>query len=127
MAIDALAMPMLIVDKTATILHLNAAADGLLNQKPGGLVCKMGKLSTTNPAQRKLVASLIASATSHPAVGLYFYKLATIIANCLPRLCQRHPLLLRTFKRHWPWFLLWNRQPLIGVALARPVIRFIPC
>jgi len=69
MAIDALAMPMLIVDKTGTILHLNTAADNLLNQKQGGLVCKMGKLSATTLVQRNKLAALIVSATTHPAVG----------------------------------------------------------
>jgi len=69
MAIDALAMPMLIVDNTATILHLNAAADYLLTQKQSELICKIGKLCVTNPAKKNQLLGLIAAATHIPAVG----------------------------------------------------------
>lgn len=68
-AIDAISLAMLIVDATGTILHLNAAAEDLLNNHSCELNYKSGRLSVKHPANRNRLSALIASATGYPAVG----------------------------------------------------------
>jgi DNA-binding CsgD family transcriptional regulator len=68
-AIDALALAMLIVDGRGTILHLNVAAEQLLNNRTGSLCCLTGRLAVTQPANKNKLATLIAEATAYPATG----------------------------------------------------------
>jgi DNA-binding CsgD family transcriptional regulator len=68
-AIDALALPMLIVDGKAVILHLNVGAERLLNSPVYGLTGKAGHLFSTHPDQQNKLKDLIAKATGYPAVG----------------------------------------------------------
>jgi len=69
MAIDALALSMLIVDGKGTILHLNAGATQLLNNKVSGLTGNTGRLSATDPLNKNRLAALICAATGYPAMG----------------------------------------------------------
>jgi DNA-binding CsgD family transcriptional regulator len=69
MAIDALALSILIVDDNGVILHLNAGAERLLNSRVSGLTGKAGRLSTAHPSNKSKLAALIAEATGYPAVG----------------------------------------------------------
>jgi len=69
MAIDALALAMLIVDDKGTILHLNAGAECLLNNKVSGLTGIPGRLSAADPVNKNRLAALILAATGYPAVG----------------------------------------------------------
>lgn len=59
----------LIVDAKAGILHLNAGAEHLLNTRSCELVCKSGRLFSSNPQNQAKLATLIAEATGCPAVG----------------------------------------------------------
>jgi len=67
--IDALALSMLVVDETGTILHLNASAEHLLNSKTSALGIKSGRLTATHLANRNKLAAIIAKAAANPAVG----------------------------------------------------------
>lgn len=69
MAIDALALAMLIVDTQGSILHLNAKASHLLQHRVNGLMCNSGHLSIALPANRHRLTALISAATGYPAVG----------------------------------------------------------
>ncbi len=68
-AIDSLSFSMLMVDGKGVILHLNADAEGLLNNPVSGLTATAGRLSGTNPASKNRLASLITGATGYPALG----------------------------------------------------------
>jgi hypothetical protein len=69
-AIDALAMEMLIVDSTGTNLHLNTAAERLLNNRADDLGdCKVGRLTINHPIDKNRLSALITDATGNPAVG----------------------------------------------------------
>ena len=68
-AIDALSLAMLIVDANGTILHLNTAAEHLLNNPACELNCKLGRLSITHPTNKNRLSALIAGATCYPAIG----------------------------------------------------------
>lgn len=69
MAIDALALAMLIVDGNGLILHLNAEAERLLQQRTSGLLCKTGRLTAADPVSRHRLMALLSSATASSAVG----------------------------------------------------------
>lgn len=68
-AIDALALPMLIVNAKGVILHLNAGATLLLNNRDSGLTGKMGGLYATDLACKPKLTALLAQATAAPATG----------------------------------------------------------
>lgn len=68
-AIDALAMSMLIVDAKGKIMHLNQEAGRILNSLTSGLTCRSGYLSAIESIDKTKLVSLIAGATSQPAVG----------------------------------------------------------
>lgn len=68
-AIDAFALTMLIVDKKATILHLNNAAEKLLNTRFAGLKSSAGRLSADSPEDNHKLAALVIQATTAPALG----------------------------------------------------------
>jgi DNA-binding CsgD family transcriptional regulator len=69
-AIDALALAMVIVNGTGTILHLNNAAETLLNNQACSLNSKAGRLSVdSNPISKYTLVNLISGATGCPAVG----------------------------------------------------------
>jgi DNA-binding CsgD family transcriptional regulator len=68
-AIDALALAMLIVDGAGVILHLNGAAEYLLNNRVCGLTCKAGQLFTDHPADKNKLRHIIVEATCYPATG----------------------------------------------------------
>ena len=69
-AIDALNMPMLIVDSTATIRHLNHQAEALLqNSKVSGVSSQNQRLLALHPDDNQKLAALIAQATATPAQG----------------------------------------------------------
>lgn len=69
MAIDALALAMLIVDDKGAILHLNAGAECLLNSQVSGLTGISGRLSAVDTSNKNRLAALILAATGYPAVG----------------------------------------------------------
>jgi DNA-binding CsgD family transcriptional regulator len=69
LAIDALAMPVLIVDQKGAIRHLNKDAERFLADKQAGLDCKMGLLTAMGAANKNTLLALIASASSYPAMG----------------------------------------------------------
>lgn len=69
MAIDALALSMLIVDDKGRILHLNSGAERLLTHQTGGLKSKAGYLSNVNLSSKTQLKSLIVAATQSTAVG----------------------------------------------------------
>ena len=69
MAIDALALSMLIVDNKNRILHLNSSAEKLLSQRTGGLQSKAGHLSCVNLSIKTQLTNLITAATFEPATG----------------------------------------------------------
>jgi DNA-binding CsgD family transcriptional regulator len=69
MAIDALALSMLIVDNKTRILHLNSSAEKLLMYQTGGLKNKAGHLSCVNLSTQTQLINLITAATCVPAVG----------------------------------------------------------
>jgi DNA-binding CsgD family transcriptional regulator len=68
-AIDGLALSMLIVDETGTILHLNASAEHLLNSQTCALSINSGRLTATHLANKNKLAAIIAKATDNPAIG----------------------------------------------------------
>jgi DNA-binding CsgD family transcriptional regulator len=70
LAIDALAMPMLIVDQKGAIRHLNKDAERFLADSQTGLDCKMGLLTAMEPTNKNTLLALIASASSYPAMGV---------------------------------------------------------
>jgi DNA-binding CsgD family transcriptional regulator len=69
MAIDALALSMLIVDGKGVILHLNAGAERLLSSRVSGLTGNAGRLSAADPTNKNRLAALIFAATGYPAMG----------------------------------------------------------
>lgn len=69
MAIDALALAMLIVDAKGTILHLNSSAGRLLNSHVSGLSVKTGRLCASSPIDKDKFQNLIVAATRYPATG----------------------------------------------------------
>lgn len=69
MAIDALALCMLIVDANRRILHLNREAERLLASAAFGLGGNGGRLSLNDSIDRNRLSALIAGATAFPAVG----------------------------------------------------------
>jgi DNA-binding CsgD family transcriptional regulator len=69
MAIDALALSMLIVDNKNRILHLNSSAEKLLDHRKGGLQNKTGHLSCVNLSTKTKLANLVTSATFEPVAG----------------------------------------------------------
>jgi len=69
-AIDALNLPMLIVDATGAIRHLNAQAEALLqNSCVSGFSYHNQRLSALYPDDSQKLAALITQATSTPAQG----------------------------------------------------------
>ena len=69
-AIDALSLPMIIVDAKAAIRHLNIQAETLLfNSNASGLSSHTQRLSAQQPDDNQKLAALIALATSKPAQG----------------------------------------------------------
>ncbi len=69
MAIDALALAMLIVDGKGLILHLNTRAEHLLNSRVSNLTGDTGCLSASDPNNKNRLAALILAATGYPAVA----------------------------------------------------------
>jgi len=68
-AIEALALPMLIVDGDARILHMNAAAEHLLKADGSHLIYLTNCLTSVDPGNESKLAALITAATGSPAVG----------------------------------------------------------
>lgn len=68
-AIDALASATLIVNNTGTILHLNTAAQHLLNSQTCELSSKTGRLSAIHSVNAIRLSALILGATGFPAVA----------------------------------------------------------
>ncbi len=69
-AIDALSLPMLIVDATASIRHLNLQAETLLkDNSTSGFSSYNQRLSAQHPDDNQKLAALITQATSTPAQG----------------------------------------------------------
>lgn len=68
-AIDTLALSMLIVDAKGKILHLNQAAESMLDNTRSDLSGRSGRLSAIDPADKTKLLSLIAGATTSPASG----------------------------------------------------------
>lgn len=69
MAINALALSMLIVDGKGAIRHMNAGAERLLSNRFSGLTGNAGRLSAADPGHKNKLAALIVDATDYPAVG----------------------------------------------------------
>ena len=68
-ALDALTIPLFIVDNNAKILQINTCADQFLNRPNPALRYKNGHLLTTNSATRHTFSNLITAATGYPAIG----------------------------------------------------------
>ena len=67
--LDALTLPLFIVDNNAKILQINTCADQFLNRPNPALSYKNGHLLTTDPAIRNPFSNLITAATGYPAIG----------------------------------------------------------
>jgi DNA-binding CsgD family transcriptional regulator len=69
-AIDALALPMLIVDAGSRIIHSNSHAEALLrNSGISGINGLHSRLSAIQPADNQILTTLIVQATAKPAQG----------------------------------------------------------
>ncbi|NJD06360.1 MAG: hypothetical protein FIA97_07655 [Methylococcaceae bacterium] len=68
-AVDALNVPMLIVDGQGRLLHWNSGAKQLLDTGHSGLVVKSGRISTARVGDKVKLGKLLADATGKAAVG----------------------------------------------------------
>jgi len=67
--IDALSMPLFIVDSQARLVYLNGGAERLLASKACGLTVKDGRLQALGNSDKEKLARLLVTATDRPAVS----------------------------------------------------------